>query len=295
MTDVKWTALTKLFADIMGAKIEAIDNNMKIYSKQLQVELSAKGLTLSGDLSMYDKACVEALITLSTSGITITAKAPDWVVEEDVLTITDGTIGFSVGIVSSKEKHETGAVATKKSTGWYGAFMVAGKFKYKDIVTLDVGLQIIRKPKGWGYVVFGQLEAEKDLSLHDIVDEIEKGGAFDLNLKKLHVMASSFDLEPDELPFETNGFPVKQGTSSVSFIILTPNIVRHQDSICAHIWTRCRSLIVTRSLRRQPRTTKPTFFWASKFPRAHPSWCTCLNHGRSTWDLVSRWDNSRSR
>lgn len=43
------------------------------------------------------------------------------------------------------------------------------------------------------------------------MENIPKDGDFDLHLDEIALVASNIDVEPEDLPFSTQGFAVKQG------------------------------------------------------------------------------------
>jgi len=71
------------------------------------------------------------------------------------------------------------------------------------------------------------------------VSEIEKDGDFDMKLDEIALVASNIDVEPEDLPFSTHGFPVKQGNVDFARTYLHANKLK-QDCSYVPTWRRLR-------------------------------------------------------
>ena len=212
MEDVEWERLRQLFEQIHKVSLETIDQNMAISSKELKLVLNSTGLEFKGDLSVYSQKLADVSLKLGPEGFTLSSTVPKWNVDDNgILVVDNATVALSVGCVGLVPKEtKLAAQSSKKTIGWFGNFSVKGDVTVRNKGPFSVELQIIRSSGGkWGFIVIGQ--ATTDFSLHDIVEDIPKDGVFDLHLEEIALVASNIDVEPEDLPFSTHGFPVKQG------------------------------------------------------------------------------------
>lgn len=203
-----------LFEDTF--KVDLGDTDIDIEAKELIVEISGDGLKLSGDLTIYGKEVKGKIVLSRSTGLSLTASTPKWEVDDDkFLVIENAEVSFFVGKNTPDEK--TASKAITKTNGWFGGLSVKGTFTFRNKLKIAVMLQIIRTFKGqWGYVVSGQVEAEK--SLADLLDFIPRTGDLDINLKKVWLVASNIDYDPSMLPPDAQSFPVKKGKSADSHL-----------------------------------------------------------------------------
>lgn len=212
MEDVEWERLRELSEHIHKVSLETIDQKMAISSKELKLVLNSTGLEVKGDLSVYSQKLADVSLKLGPEGLTVSTTVPKWKVDDDGIVVVDNaTIAFSVGCVGlvPKTTKQAGQASTK-TIGWFGNFTVKGDVTIRGKGPFHVELQIIRTSGGkWGFILVGQAAA--NFSLHDIVENIPKDGDFDLHLGEIALVASNIDVEPEDLPFSTQGFAVKQG------------------------------------------------------------------------------------
>ena len=218
LNDVTFSKIKQLFQRVYEVSLDDTDIDMQ--AKVLSLELSKEGLRLKGDLTIYGREVIAELL-LSTEGLSLSAEAPKWTVDDDdVLAIENAKVTFFVGCIGKKARDSAlVAKAFKKSIGWYGGFMVKGTFRFKKDLRIAVALQIVRTSGGeWGYIVTGH--AESGLSLADLLqdpDWIPKGGNLDFSFKNVWLVASNVDVDATLLPPDVQKFPVKKGMPQILF------------------------------------------------------------------------------
>ncbi|MCJ1251166.1 hypothetical protein MMC30_008397 [Trapelia coarctata] len=223
MNDVEWERLRELFEQIHQKLLETIDQDMAISSKQLKLVLNSTVLEFKGDLSVYSQKLADVSLKLGPEGFTLSSTVPKWKVDDNgIIVVDNATIALSVGCVGIVSKDPKKAVqSSTKTIGWFGNFTVKGDVTVRDKGPFHVELQIIRSSaRKWGFILVGQ--AATNFSLHDIVEDIPNDGDFDLHLDEIALVASNIDVEPEDLPFSTHGFPVKQGLFLCAYLKKIP-------------------------------------------------------------------------
>lgn len=235
MEDVEWDRLRQFFEQIHKVSLETIDQKMALSSKELKLVLNSTGLEFMGDLSVYSQKIVAVSLKLGPEGLRLSTTVPKWNVDDNKIVVVDNaTISLSIGCVGlvPMDTKEAGQVS-KKTIGWFGNFTVKGDVTIEGSGPFHVELQIIRSSGGeWGYIVVGQ--ASSKMTLHDIVSKLPNGGDFDMNLDEIALVASNIDVEPEDLPFSTHGFTVKQVNADLIGTYLPANKLR-QD--CSYVPT----------------------------------------------------------